>query len=92
MLTQRQIDDILNASREADEGPTKLARRIEAAVQAAERERCIAECRAVAAEHLGQRGMYQAGREHGADECVRRLEGPNAEVTGLGRNRSNDER
>ena len=39
MLTQKQIDEMLNASREADEGPTQLARRIEAAVQAAERER-----------------------------------------------------
>jgi len=42
MLTQRQIDDILNASREADEGPTQLARRIEAAAVAAERERLAA--------------------------------------------------
>ena len=42
MLTQKQIDDILNASRYADEGPTKLARRFEAAVVAAERERCTA--------------------------------------------------
>jgi hypothetical protein len=32
MLTQRQIDEIINASRRADEGPTSLARRIEAAV------------------------------------------------------------
>jgi hypothetical protein len=32
MLTQRQIDEIINASRQADEGPTPLARRIEAAV------------------------------------------------------------
>ena len=39
MLTQQQIDDMLNASREADEGPTALVRRVEAAVQAAERER-----------------------------------------------------
>ena len=41
MLTQKQIDDILNDSRYADEGPTKLARRFEAAGVDAERERCI---------------------------------------------------
>lgn len=32
LLSQVEIDDILHASREADEGPTALARRIEAAV------------------------------------------------------------
>ena len=42
MLTQKQIDDILNDSRYADEGPTKLARRFEAAGVAEERERCAA--------------------------------------------------
>ena len=31
MLTQKQIDDILNASRESEDGPTELARRFEAA-------------------------------------------------------------
>lgn len=36
MLTQEQIDDMLNASREMDEGPTALVRRIESAV----REQC----------------------------------------------------
>lgn len=39
MLTQKQVDDLLNASREADEGPTQLVRRVEAAAAAAERER-----------------------------------------------------
>jgi hypothetical protein len=32
MLTQRQVDEVINASRQADEGPTQLARRVEAAV------------------------------------------------------------
>jgi hypothetical protein len=40
MLTQKQIDEIVNASREAEEGPTAFARRVEAVVIAAERERC----------------------------------------------------
>lgn len=44
MLTQQQIDDMLNASREADEGPTQLVRRIEAVAVAAERERCAKVC------------------------------------------------
>ena len=39
MLTTQEIDALLNASREADEGPTMLVRRVEAAVEAAERER-----------------------------------------------------
>lgn len=40
VLTQQDIDAIVNASRGADEGPTQLVRRVESAVQAAERERC----------------------------------------------------
>lgn len=43
-ITQKQIDDILHASREANEGPTQLARRIESAAVAAERERCAKLC------------------------------------------------
>jgi len=33
MLTQEQIDHLVNSSREADEGPTAFVRRIEAAVR-----------------------------------------------------------
>lgn len=40
MLPQQDIDNIIHASRACDEGPTQLARRIESAVEAAERERC----------------------------------------------------
>ena len=40
MLPQQDIDSIIHASRACDEGPTQLARRIESAVEAAERERC----------------------------------------------------
>jgi hypothetical protein len=32
MLTQQQIDALVNASREADEGPTQLVRRVESAL------------------------------------------------------------
>lgn len=39
MLPQQDIDSIIYASRACDEGPTQLARRIESAAEAAERER-----------------------------------------------------
>ncbi len=38
-MTQKQIDDMLNASREADEGPTQFVRRVETAAMDAERKR-----------------------------------------------------
>lgn len=44
MLPQQDIDNIIHASRACDEGPTQLARRIESAVEAAERERCAKLC------------------------------------------------
>jgi hypothetical protein len=60
MMTMEQVNDLINASREMEEGPTQFVRRIEAAV----REQCAA---AVASELLedepqteGDLGYYQA--------------------------------
>lgn len=63
MLTAEQINDLINASREMEEGPTQFVRRIESAV----REHCAA---AVAAEQLedeprteGDLAYFQAVRD-----------------------------
>ena len=48
MLPQQDIDSIIHASRACDEGPTQLARRIESAVEAAERERYLIGYREIA--------------------------------------------
>lgn len=69
-LTQAEIDALLNASREADEGPTQLVRRIEANVK----ERCAKVCEAVAArmdaDGAYPRNAFVAVPQDGCDECA----------------------
>jgi len=58
MLTQKEIDALVYASREAEEGPNQLVRRVEAAV----REAC-----AKIAERRGMEGYPGICREIGAE-------------------------
>lgn len=69
-LTQSEIDALLNASREADEGPTQLVRRIEAEVQ----ERCAKVCEYVSDEYQHREGAkypeLRTDAEAGASKCA----------------------
>lgn len=58
MLTQRQIDEIVNASLQADEGPTQLVRRVEAALM----REVIGECEMATPSDFSCRGMSDESR------------------------------
>lgn len=62
-LTQGEIDHMIHASRQAEEGPTQFARRIEGEV----RERCAALCDS---ETIIQCGEFGAGWVQGAKACA----------------------
>ena len=80
MLTTQEIDALLNASREADEGPTMLVRRVEAAVEAAERERWK-EAAMLTGDALRELERYEyAAATIGLRKAVASM-GPNAEFT-----------
>ena len=82
MLTTQEIDALLNASREADEGPTMLVRRVEAAVEAAERERWK-EAAMLTGDALRELERYEyAAATIGLRKAVASM-GPNVELRGV---------
>lgn len=71
MLTQRQIDEIINASRQADEGPTQLVLRVESAVLEISARMCDRSVSSFGAAHaLRKEGREVDLRRHSLDSSA----------------------